>query len=295
MEYVLFAHRGGVMQKQANISPIEESPLLRFDRRRVESEISLVDLWLIVRRRWSWLLAGLAVGVSVAVAYIAFTVPIYESHMTLRMGNVPTLGLIEDTGVLSVELINMYGPITAGGTRSQKPYLEKKDIKAKNNLLELVAVGYSPEEARDLLAQVAAKILQRHEQAYGNVIDPLRRRLATMDGQVSLLTKQIVDLGELVARMKESNPVQASLVAIERSRLFTSLDQLERDRVSLQQQVTQPYTNPSQVIVQPELQNSPVSPRKVLAAVTGIVLGIFIGLVAIFLRQFFAQVSAAKG
>ena len=283
------------MQKQANISPIEESPLLRFDRRRVESEISLVDLWLIVRRRWSWLSAGLVVGVSVAIAYIAFTVPTYESHMTLRVGNVPTLGLIEDTGVLSVELINKYGPITAGGTRSQMPYLEKKDIKAKNNLLELVAVGYSPEEARDLLAQVAAKILQRHEQAYGNVIDPLRRRLATMDGQVSLLTKQIVDLGELVARMKESNPVQASLVAIERSRLFTSLDQLERDRVSLQQQVTQPYTNPSQVIVQPELQNSPVSPRKVLAAVTGIVLGIFIGLVAIFLRQFFAQVSAAKG
>src|SRR3990172_6996212 len=279
------------MQKQANISPIEESPLLRFDRRRVESEISLVDLWLIVRRRWSWLSAGLAVGVSVAVAYIAFTVPIYESHMTLRMGNVPTLGLIEDTGVLSVELINKYGPITAGGTRSQMPYLEKKDIKAKNNLLDLVAVGYSPEEARDLLAQVAAKILQRHEQAYGNVIDPLRRRLATMDGQVSLLTKQIVDLGDLVARMKESNPVQASLVAIERSRLFTSLDQLERDRVSLQQQVTQPYTNPSQVIVQPELQNSPVSPRKVLAAVAGIVLGIFIGLVAIFFRQFFAQVK----
>src|SRR3972149_3922914 len=183
------------MQKQANISSIEESPLLRFDRRRVESEISLVDMWLIVRRRWSWLLAGLAVGVSVAVAYIAFTVPIYESHMTLRMGNVPTLGLIEDTGVLSVELINMYGPITAGGTRSQKPYLEKKDIKAKNNLLELVGVGSSPEEGRDLLAQVAAKILQRHEQAYGNVIDPLRRRLATVDGTGAVLTEQRRDRG----------------------------------------------------------------------------------------------------
>ena len=129
------------MQKQANISPIEESPLLRFDRRRVESEISLVDLWLIVRRRWSWLLAGLAVGVSVAVAYIAFTVPMYESHMTLRVGNVPTLGLIEDTGVLSVELINEYSSTAAGGTRLQMPYLEKKDIKVKNNLLELVAVG----------------------------------------------------------------------------------------------------------------------------------------------------------
>jgi len=282
------------MQKQANKLSIEESALLRFDRSQMEEELSLVDIWLVLRRHWLWLLAGLVVGVSVAVAHIAFTAPTYESRMTLRVGNVPTLGLIEDIGVLSVELINEYGPMAAGGTRSEMPYLEKKELKSKNNILALVAVGYSAEDSRDLLTQIGAKILQRHDQVYANVIDPLRRRLSTMDGQASLLTKQIRDLGDLVARMKESNPVQASLVAIERSRLFTSLDQLERDRVTLQQQVTQPYANPSQLIVRPELQNKPVSPRKALAIVAGIVVGLFLGLVVIFFRKFFAQVKAAR-
>jgi len=284
------------MQKQANISPIEESPLLRFDRRRVESEISLVDLWLIVRRGWLLLLAGLLIGVSIAVTYIVWANPTYESRTILRLGNVPGLGLIEDLGVLSIVLNDEYGPKTANGMEARMPYLKEKNARAnktQNNILELVAVGYSPDEARDFVAQISAQILQRHERLYANLIDPLRRRLATIEEQIALLSTQLRDLGELVARLKESNPVQASLVAIERSGMFMSLDQLERDRVTLQQQVTQPNINPSQVIARPELPERPISPRKLIVVVIGMVLGLVLGLVVIFLREFFETVKAA--
>ena len=264
------------------------------DQTYVDDEISLVDLWLIIRRRWLLLLAGLVIGLSGAIAYIVLTVPIYESRATLRVGNAPNLAAVEDLGVLSVELSDEYGPDAADGAQHRTPYLSKKDIKFKNNILELAAIGRSPEEARDFLAQIAAKTLQRHEQFYTSAIDPLRRRLTAVDGQIGLLTTQLKELSDLVARLKESNPVQASLVAIERGHLLKNLDELERDRVSLQQQVARPYVNPSQIIARPELPEGPVSPRRFLAVVVGIVFGLMLGLVFIFLRQFFEKAKAAR-
>jgi Chain length determinant protein len=286
------------MQKQISKKSFEDATAPPFDRVAMEDEISLVDLWFVVRRdRW-WLLAGLLIGVAVAIAYATLSTPVYESRASIQIGNVPSPAqnaplLIEDPNVLSVELIDEYGPKSINGN-ARTPYLEKKELKVRNNILDLAAVGHRPEAPRDLLTQIVAKILQQHQRSYANAIEPLRQRSVAIDRQIGILTTQMKELGDLVTRLKDSNPVQASLVAIERGHLYANLDQLERDRVVVQQQTTTPYVNPTQVIAKPEVQKGPVSPRKIVALVVGIVLGLLVGLLAIFLKQFAANVQRAS-
>lgn len=288
------------MHKRISKSSFEDEMTPSVDRVNAGDEISLVDLWLIIRRERLWLLAGLVVGVAVAFAYVTLAMPNYESRASIQIGKVPGPGfntpvLIEDPGVLSVQLIDEYGPKSVKGTEQRVPFLETKGVKVRNNILDLVAVGYRPEEPRDLLTQIAAKVLQRHQQAYTTAIDPLRQRFTAIDSQIGILTTQMKELGDLIARLKEPNPTQASLVAIERGHLYTNLDQLERDRVILQQQTTTPYVNPSQLIAQPELPETPVSPRKLASLVIGIVLGLMLGLLAILFKGFIARVRRTSG
>lgn len=264
----------------------------------MDDEIDLVDLWLVICRNRLWLLAGLLIGTILAIAYVALAPSLYESRASIQIGNVPGSGLdavifIEDPNVLSVELLNEYGKKYANGA-VRKTYLDKKGVKVHNNILDLTAVGYRPEESRDLLEHIVGEIMQRHQLAYKNAIDPLKQRVAAIDKQIAILTTQMKELGDLVTRLKESNPVQASLVALERGHLYASLDQLERDRVDLQQQSSTPYVNPTQVIVQPEISEDSVSPHWGIMIAIGVFFGFALGLVAIFVKQFLASVRDAS-
>ena len=278
--------RGGKTSFEDTAAPLA-------DRSNSDNEVSLIELWRILCRRWIWLLVGPVVGVSIAVAYIALTAPSYECRATLRLGNVPGLNLIEDPGVLSVELIGKYGQRSADVVRRRTPYLDQQELKVKNNLLSLVAVGYSPEEARDFLRQIIADVLRRHEILYEHAIDPLQRHLATIDQQINHVTKQMKELDDLISRLKESNTVQASLVAIERSHLFTNLIQLERDRVTIQQKIASPYSNPSRIVLDPDQPRKPVAPVRSVAVAGGIVIGMLFGFFGVLAKEFLTREKTA--
>ena len=286
------------MQQRITRTSFEDTPAPSFDRGMADDEMSLVDLWLVVRRNRRWLLAGFLLGIVIAIAYTTLATPVYESRASIQIGDVPGLGLnatvmIEDPNALSVELLDEYGPKIVDGTE-RTPYLEKKEVKVRKNILDLAAIGHRPEEPRDFLKQIVAKMLQRHQQAYANAIEPLRQRVAAIDQQIGIVTTQMKELGDLIARLKESNSVQASLIAIERGHLYANLDQLERDRVALQQQTTTPYASPTKVIAQPVLAERPVWPKPMLVIAVGIVLGLSAGLLAIFLKEFAGNVRRAS-
>lgn len=268
------------MQKQP-IEEVQPSAVQAGD-----DEVSLIALSLALRKRWLWLLAGVLCGGLVAITYIALTAPIYRSHASVEVGKVHEFGLIEDPDTLVVQLADQYGQ-GSGNTARETAYLRQvTKVPGKNDLLKLEAVGSSPEQARDFLAQIVTMLLRRHEQLYANALHPLRQRLTAIESQIVLLTTQAKDLGRLIERSKESQPVQASVVAIERGNIYRALSELERDRVVLQQRTSPPYSNPSRVIAQVTLERNPAAPRKTSAAVLGIMVGLVFGLLAVFFAEF---------
>lgn len=247
-----------------------------------ESDINLLELYAAIRARWSWIVAGVLLGSLVAVTYLMLAPPLYESHATIQIGKIHEFGAIEDIDTLTAKLMEQYGRLP--GRDDQEPYLKHAGKAARqNNLLTLTAVGRSPEQARDYAGQIVTALTRRHEQIYREVIDPIRRQLAITDAQTARMRKQAGEMDDLVARLRAVQPVQASLAAIERSRLSVQISDLERDRISLQQTIGEPYSSPTRVITQPDLAQEQAAPRSTVVLGIGLGAGMALGLLAIFL------------
>ena len=256
--------------------------------READGEISLARLYGVVRKRWRWLLSGLLAGIFGAIVYVVVAVPAYESRASIQIGKVHGFGLIEDIDALVFQLMDQYGPESGDDGQREMPYLKQvTKVPAQKNILRLVAVGGSPEQARGYLIQTVSKVMREHEEIYGGAIDPLRYRLAAVDGRSALLSTQITELGKLVARLNESQPLQASLTLIERGRLYAELNELERERSALKQQVSKPYSNMTHEVVRPVLPVGPAAPRKAVALGIGIALGLMLGILSAFFRESF--------
>lgn len=256
----------------------------------MDDEVSLLRLWLVVRRRWAWLFAGFFVGLAGAVTYAASVVPTYESRATIQIGKVRDGGLLEDPESLVLQLVDEYGTPPEEG----RPYLRQAiKIAGQSPILRLVAAGGTPDETKDFLADVVRRLVERHEEIYQGAMEPVRQRLVTLDGHVALLTAQVAEFHRLIARLQNSYPAQASLVAIERGELYAKLSDLERDRVVLQQLTTKPYSSPSEVIAGGDFSASPNAPRMLVWLVMGIIFGLMLGLFAVFFREFVARVQLA--
>jgi uncharacterized protein involved in exopolysaccharide biosynthesis len=107
------------MQKQAIESPSGSAVPQRPIEVESDNDTSLADVWLVIRKRWLWPLAGLVLGVLVAIAYVVLTDPIYESRASIQIGKMHDIGLIEDVDALAIQLIDQYGPESDGGARRE--------------------------------------------------------------------------------------------------------------------------------------------------------------------------------
>lgn len=262
--------------------PAGDWVLLRASPAGAETDINLLELYTAIRARWSWVGAGVLLGSLVAVTYLMLAVPLYESHVTIQIGQIHEFGPIEDVETLTAKLMEQYGrpPAGRGGPGL---YLKQAGRSGRqNNLLTLTATGRSPEQARNFAEQVGGGLVQRHEQVYRQVIDPLRRELAAVDAQMEHLRRQAGEFDHLVSRLKSMQPVQASVAAIERNRIYVQMSELERDRILLQQTIGEPYSRPTQVVVPAELPGTQASPRGAVVMVIGIGAGMALGLFAVF-------------
>lgn len=256
-------------------------------------EISVASLLFIVRRRWLYLLAGVVMGVLIATVYVTFAAPTYESRAVLQIGKVDEAGLIEDVDALIVRLIEQYGRESHARRLANNAYLKQVTrVSGPNNVVRLVGVGSSPENTRDFVADIVAELIKYHEKIYAASVDPLQQRLAVIDARKTNLTKQLTELRRLIDRLRESQPLQASVLTIQETQLYFELNQLERDRLILQRHITRPYSSPSTVMAEASL-SAPVVMRKLTTVGIIVMLGLGLGLLVVFFVEVFARLRAA--
>lgn len=242
-----------------------------------------MELLRVVRRRWLWLLAGLFVGIIASVVHLSLTAPLYESSASIRIGKVHGVGIIEDINSLVFQLNDKHGSGPDSDVKRMGSL--KRVTKISEQDLSLLASGSSPEQVRDFLIQVTTELTQRHEQIYKSAIDPIQRQLEMIDNQIELLTSQIAGLGKSIIPLKESYPALASVIAMERSRLYSQLYQLEYEQWTLQRQIVKPYSLSSEIIRPPTLPERPISPKKTTSVAAGIAAGLILGLLTAYVRE----------
>lgn len=258
------------------------------------SDFSLLDLWRVVSERWLSVIAGVVLGALIAITYITLTAPIYESHASIQISKIHELGSLENLESLAMQLNDQYGAKIPSGGERELPYLQKVRVLNQHSIIKLESVGRSPGEARDFLARVAAKVVQQQEQLYQEAIGPFTRRVAAIDTQIPVLKAQLDKLGVLAARLKESQPAQASFLELERSRIYAQLNEMERDRVLLQQKSGQPYISPSKIVTPAVLVEHAAAPQMTVTLVVGLIGGLGLGLVVAFVRAASASLKASQ-
>lgn len=252
---------------------------------RPQDELSLADLWEIVSKGKCWVFGCLLVSMVAASAYLALAVPVYEATARIRIGQVAGGGLFEVPEVVASRLLARYGEDPATGVKRPLPYLKNATVpKGLTSVVQLVAEGDTPQHAVDLLNDAFVYVRESHELIYSQALKSLDERLAYLDSQRIVLVGQISEAQSLVERLKQKDPVQASLVLIEAGRLATTVTALDAERPAIVQQRMAPQTQATALLGDIEEPAKPARPKRALvlaaAFVGGLMSGLLLALVA---------------
>lgn len=249
-----------------------------------------------------WLVAGMLAGMLVAAGWVLLPSPIYESRATIQIGTIREKGMIEESTTLTVRLIDQYGAESEHAATKGMPFLTRvvqaslaRNSPRSPDILRFVAVAHSPESANDFLVNVVQSVVRDHNELYESYLAPLRHQLATISQEIASVRSQIGQLSSAMGRLVGSQPVQASILALEKGRLTTQLGQLEQDRFKLVRQINDPFSVTTRVLSPPTMPDRPARPEIFFAIATGILLGLALGIVAAFLRDIYTRARAAQG
>ncbi|MDO9599842.1 MAG: Wzz/FepE/Etk N-terminal domain-containing protein [Azoarcus sp.] len=252
-----------------------------------DDEISLIELWDILVRRKAWILGCFGLCLIAAVAYLMLKPPVYQASVKLRIGQVAGAGLFESPELLSSRLLSQYGEDVADGVKRDRPFLKRATVpKALPSAIELVSEGDSPQDAIAILETVYANIHQVHDQTYRLNLKYLAERIDSLEAQRKTLERQLTDATEMMDQLKESNPVQASLIMFERGRIATAITTLDAERPALAQKLSTPQTQATELLGAITAPATPAAPKKIQVIVLASVMGLMAGVLLAFLAEF---------
>lgn len=259
-----------------------------------DDEISLLDLWHILWRRRMWVYATILAFVSAGTAYIVFKAPTYEAGATLRIGQVAGLGPFEPAEVLGSRLLSAHGEEIADGVRRERPFLSRAEAKkGVPATIDLVAVGDSPDDAADLLVRIVDAIRRSHAEHYQTGVRSLNDRLEALESQRAALLRQSEQAAALLTRLQDRDPVQASLVTLERGRISGLLASVEAEKPGVVQRLGPPLTQQTELLREVVAPASPAAPKRLRIAAVAFALGLVGGLMLAFLAEFVARVRGS--
>jgi uncharacterized protein involved in exopolysaccharide biosynthesis len=258
-------------------------------------EISLLELWQILVRRRRWMIITLGVCLAAGLAYALLKAPLYEASVKLRIGQVAGSGLFEPAEELSARLLAQYGENVADGVKRERPFLAR--AAAQKNVVatvELVAEGDRPEDAVALLNRIFEGVQKSHFQNYTQNVQFLTERLQNLDKQRQAFQQQYEDTTAMLERLAQRDPVQASLIMLERGRVSAAMNALDAEKPGLVQKLTRPLTQPTELMGEITAPTKPAKPKRALVVALSAVLGLMGGVMLAFVAEFVAKARDVK-
>lgn len=263
--------------------------------RRQQEEISIVDIWKIFLKRRALMFWSFIICIAGGAAYAFLKPPIYEVTAQLSIGQIQISSEksplpLEKPEELEYRLLSAFGKKVAEGVERERPFLTKAGPrKGGSTTLELTVEGDTPDDAKELLNNIVKSVLENHLDIYKGNIDPLSGRIHNLAAQREALQQQYEDVSALSKKISEHDPVQASLLMLERGPLTQSLDQQDAERLRLTQQTLAPQTRPSTVLGEITAPIDPSHPKKALVLAVAAVLGLMTSIMLAFTAEFFSR------
>ena len=261
----------------------------------VEDEVSLFDLWGMLRGGWRLVFGSVVLGVLGAVAAIAFIAPQFEAVALLQTGTVSGSMIEEPTTALerlrspsflreiAVEVGDSawVDQIDAG---VQGRTLVAKIQKATPSMIEVRVVTGSPDSSKKIAELSTARLIRRQTELASRVV-------AKVEFDISVLKEKLgKSESDLTALSKAIDPTNVKNDTFSQLSLLTSLRmQRESDSFALRQSIyalenslLPPLTQPARVLEDIFVSNKPVFPKKGVLLAMGLVAGLLVGVMLVF-------------
>jgi len=258
-------------------------------------EVSLIDLWHVLLRRKTWVIAALIASLAGAVAYLIFAPKIYEARVKLRVGQVAGAGAFEAPEILASRLLAKYGEDVADGVKRSRPFLRQVSIPRNvPTSVELVAHADSPGDAAALLGSVFGDVQNTHDEIFRENRRLMNERIQNLEAQGDALQQQFLDASDLINRLRPKDPVQASLIMLERGRISAALNDLEAEKPALAQKLTPPQTQPTELLGEIVAPQREAFPKRAVVLVLALALGSVVGVALAFIIDFLSKTRNAS-
>lgn len=272
-----------------------------------EDEISLFDLWQTLKDKWRYVLGGILLGVLGAAAAIATSQAQYEAIVMLQTGQVAGT-IIEDPSTIverfkspsfhldvakEVNDPNLIAQAENGGGTQN---LSATVPKASPSMVEVKVKAKSPEFAKKIADAATAKLIGRQEALSAQTrkkiefdLSVTKEKLAKSELDLLALSKTLDSVGT-----KDDRFTQISLMMSIKLQKESEMFALRQSVFALEIALLPPSTQPARVLEAIFVSPQPVSPKKGLLLALGLVGGLLVGVMSVFVSSAWQRAHAQR-
>lgn len=270
--------------------PVHPSVQTQHATARRDDEISLLDMWEILVRRKFWVIVSFVVCLVASSGYLLIAPPVYEVSAKLRIGQVADSGDLEDPEVLAAWFLGKYGEEMATGIKRPPPFLKRISVqKGSKQIVDLVVHGDSAEQSAEFLRRVTEEAISRHRETYMSEVELTHRRIEQIESHRKLLSELFAGAGDLIETLRQRDPVQASLLTLERGRIAAEISTADSELPEWIQKLNAPKTVMTEVLGGITAPARPASPKTALVIALASVLGVISGVMLAFVAEFLVK------
>ena len=267
----------------------------------VTDEISLIDILSFLKGAYKTILVFSVLGIAIAIAYLLITPNRFEAVAQIQMAqtsgannnNLNSLGVnIEEPALLIARLGSPTsfneGAIVACGQQAQSnpalataQTIKLTPIKGISNVVELKTAGPTP-QAASICAQAIFELIKTSQaQILAPSLEEAQMRAA--EDKVRLAKAQ-----DFVSKADKSGAAMSAAYLSTRDEIKYLLDEI----TALQNMVSSTQSRATRLVSPIYASDNPVAPKKRIALLSGLLGGLFLGLLIALGRQMWAKLES---
>jgi len=276
-----------------------------------EDEISLFELWERLWEGWRNVLGGAVVGVFIAVTAIFVLPNRYEAVAIVQVGQVGQLGQVVQVGQVGQYVGVPVEPATQAIERMKSAAFQKRVSESMKGdsgvisaqlikstaaqglsaLIELKAISRSPEAATKTVEVSVQELAKRHAEISKPSVDRLIAEADLAQEKLKQAEVELEGLNKLSASagIKDDRFTQLSLITSLRLQKEAEIFSQRQMVINLKAAMNPPTTESAKAIEAVLASDQPVSPKKGLLLVLGLVGGLLAGIMWVFVSGAWRQ------
>lgn len=264
-------------------------------------EFGLVDLAIVLVRRWLWIVAGLLMVWAATYVALSRATVRYESRGVVKIGHnrvslpiTPTKDqqdvLLEAAPVAALRVSREYAAHSVLGQKFGGAYVSDAAFeRGADELLTIAARASSPEAARDFLNAVLDEFVAYHKTLFSEERKVLQQRLDMIAVEQQRISAELRSLEQTPGKV-DQNEALLALRQLSRAQFLQQELALQQESVRLQRDMINLQSPPTQKISNAFLPSAPVEPKRNMTWSIGTGLGLLFGCGLAFFFEFLQQV-----